>query len=69
MTANVTAKITNGLLAHTKLPSYPRVVENAWILTINRSRAYQERNAVALTLGAVLAAIFAFGTFDSFVTR
>jgi Bacterial PH domain len=36
---------------------------------INRSRAYQARNAVALTLGAVLAAIFAFGTFDSFVTR
>lgn len=38
-------------------------------MTINRSRAYQARNAVALTLGAVLAAIFAFGTFDSFVTR
>jgi hypothetical protein len=37
-------------------------------LTIKRSRAYQARNAVALTLGAVLAAIFAFGTFDSFVT-
>jgi hypothetical protein len=37
-------------------------------LTINRSRAYQARNAVALTLGAVLAAIFVFGTFDSVVT-
>jgi hypothetical protein len=37
-------------------------------LTINRSRAYQARNAVAFALGAVLAAIFAFGTFDSFVT-
>jgi Bacterial PH domain len=37
-------------------------------LTINRSRAYQARNAVALTVGAVLAAIFAFGTFDSVVT-
>jgi hypothetical protein len=38
-------------------------------LTIKRSRAYQARNAVALTLGAALAAIFAFGTFESFVTR
>jgi hypothetical protein len=37
-------------------------------LTIDRSRSYQARNAVALTLGAVLAAIFAFGTFDSLVT-
>jgi hypothetical protein len=38
-------------------------------LTIKRSRAYQARNAAALTLGIVLATIFAFGTFDSFVTR
>ena len=38
-------------------------------LTIKSSRAYQARYAVALTLGAVLAAIFAFGTFDSLVTR
>ena len=38
-------------------------------MMIKRSRAYEARNAVALTLGAVLAAIFAFGTFNSFVTR